>query len=36
LKTAQELGLKILTEKKFADLLAGNDASPKKQQLSIF
>jgi DNA ligase (NAD+) len=36
LKTAQELGLKILAEKKFADLLAGNDASPKKQQLSIF
>lgn len=36
LKKAQELGLTILTEKNFADLLAGKDASPNKQQLSIF
>jgi len=36
LKKAQELGLTILTEKNFADLLAGKDAFPNKQQLSIF
>ena len=35
LKKAQELGLKILTEKNFADLLAGTAGAPKKQ-LSIF
>ena len=34
-KKAQELGLKILTEKNFADLLAGTAGAPKKQ-LSIF
>ena len=36
LKKAQELGLTILTEKKFEDLLAGKDAFLNKQQLSIF
>jgi DNA ligase (NAD+) len=36
LKNARELGLTILTEKNFADLLAGKDASSKKKQLSIF
>jgi len=37
LKKARELGLKILTEENFADLLAGKDAiSKKNQQLSIF
>ena len=36
LKKAQELGLTILTEQNFADLLAGKDAFPNKQQLSIF
>ena len=36
LKKAQESGLTILTEKNFADLLAGKDAFPNKQQLSIF
>jgi DNA ligase (NAD+) len=36
LKNARELGLTILTEKNFADLLAGKDVSSKKKQLSIF
>jgi DNA ligase (NAD+) len=36
LKKALELGLKILTEKNFADLLAGNDDNKKNQQLSMF
>ncbi len=36
LKKARELGLTILSEKNFADLLAGKDGPPKKQQLSIF
>ena len=36
LKKARELGLTILTEKNFADLLAGKDAPLNKQQLSIF
>jgi DNA ligase (NAD+) len=36
LKKAQELGIKILTEKNFADLLAGNGSSQKNEQLSMF
>ncbi len=36
LKKARELGLKILTEKDFADLLAGKTAPPQNKQLSIF
>jgi DNA ligase (NAD+) len=36
LKKARELGLKILTEKDFADLLAGKAAPPQNKQLSIF
>ena len=36
LKKARELGLTILTEKDFADLLAGKAALPEKKQLSIF
>ncbi len=36
LKKSQELGLKILTEKDFNALLAGNNDSSAKRQLSIF
>ncbi len=36
LKKAQELGLKILTEKNFAELLAGINDPEKKKQLSMF
>jgi DNA ligase (NAD+) len=36
LKKAQELGVKILTEENFTNLLTGNDAAPSKKQLSIF
>jgi DNA ligase (NAD+) len=36
LKKAQELELKILSEKNFVDLLAGSDSPPQKRQLSIF
>jgi DNA ligase (NAD+) len=36
LKKAQELELKILSEKNFADMLAGNDTPPPNRQLSIF
>ena len=36
IKKALELGLKILTEKNFADLLAGNDDNKKNQQFSMF
>jgi DNA ligase (NAD+) len=36
LKKAQELGLKILSEKNFADLLAGGNGPHPKKQLSIF
>jgi DNA ligase (NAD+) len=36
LKKARELGLKILTEKDLAELLAGNDDTPNNTQLSMF
>ncbi|KPK24148.1 MAG: hypothetical protein AMJ61_14200, partial [Desulfobacterales bacterium SG8_35_2] len=36
LKKAQELGVKILTEEDFANLLSGNEAAPSQKQLSIF
>jgi DNA ligase (NAD+) len=36
LKKAQELGVKILTEENFTNLLTGNDAAPSKKQLAIF
>jgi len=36
LKKARELGLKILTEKDLAELLAGNDDTQNNTQLSMF
>jgi len=36
LKKAEELGLNILSDKDFADLLAGDDALPRNRQLSFF
>jgi DNA ligase (NAD+) len=36
LKKARELGLEILTEKDFAELLGGNNETKKNHQLSIF
>ena len=36
LKKARELGFKILDEKDFAELLAGNDTIKKKAQISMF